>query len=253
MQNPSVRGTIPGRPGGTRHREERPLTIVLFLLPAFILFTIFVILPIANAVYTSLFKWNGLGPLDDFIGLKNYARLLKHDPFRKALIHNLVIIALSLGIQLPISLGLALLVGRKLPGRIFFRTIFFLPYVISQAITAYLWGFILNPRFTMIQTINDVLHTLYPPFESGDWLGNTDRVLVALFAVLTWQYFGLHMVLYIAGGNHRWGQPSTEPTLHHRADACQHDLYDGLPVRPGIITVVWPGVAHDRGGAGKRQ
>jgi len=199
MQNPSVRGTILGRPGGTRRRAERPLTIVLFVLPALILFTIFVILPVANAIYTSLFKWNGLGPLDDFIGLKNYARLLKHDPFRKALIHNLVIIALSLGIQLPISLGLALLVGRKLPGRTFFRTIFFLPYVIAEAITAYLWAFIFNPRFTMIERINNVIHMLYPPFEPGDWLGNTDRVLIAVFVVLTWQYFGLHMILYIAG------------------------------------------------------
>jgi raffinose/stachyose/melibiose transport system permease protein len=185
---------------GAHRRTEHPLTIVLFLLPALILFTIFVILPVINSVYTSLFKWNGLGPLDDFIGLKNYARLIKHTPFIKALTHNLVVIVLSLGIQLPMALGLALLVGRKLPGRVFFRTIFFLPFVIAQAITAYLWAFIFNPRFSMILAINNIIHTLYPPFDPAkDWLGNVDRVLIAIFVVLTWQFFGLHMILYIAG------------------------------------------------------
>jgi len=185
---------------GTRRHTQNPLTIVLFLLPAVILFTIFVILPVINSVYTSLFKWNGLGPLDDFIGLKNYARLIKHTPFIKALTHNLVVIVLSLGIQLPMALGLALLVGRKLPGRIFFRMIFFLPFVIAEAITAYLWAFIFNPRFSMILAINNIIHTLYPPFDPAkDWLGNVDRVLIAIFVVLTWQYFGLHMILYIAG------------------------------------------------------
>jgi len=221
MQNLVARRTAPEIKGSTRRSQGRSLTILLFLLPAFVLFIVFVIFPIGNAVYTSLYKWNGLGPMEDFIALKHYDRLFKvtvfsetlseqgfraafdtavvNNPFLKVVGHNLRIIALSLAIQLPLSLGLALLVGRKLPGRVVFRTIFFLPYVIAQAITAFLWGFIFNPRFDMIVRINEIIHAIYPNFEPGDWIGSTDRVLTAVFIVLTWQFFGLHMVLYIAG------------------------------------------------------
>lgn len=222
MQDVSTRKTDAEKPRGGHRYAHQSVTIALFLLPAMILFLTFVIYPVVQAIYTSFFKWNGLGPLDDFIGLKNYDRMFKisaffealaetgslgeawtavtgNNPFLKAITHNGVIIALSLGIQLPLSLGLALLVGRKLPGRVIFRTIFFLPFVISQAITAYLWAFMFNPRFVMITTINNIIHSIIPSFEPGTWLGDTDRVLVAIFIILTWQFFGLHMVLYIAG------------------------------------------------------
>ena len=199
MQNISIPKVSRERPNGIRRRIDQPLTVAFFLLPAAILFITFVILPIFQATYTSLFKWNGLGPLDDFVGLKNYTRLFAHDPFLKAVTHNIVIIIFSLLMQLPLALLLALLVGRKLPGRVIFRTIFFLPYVISQVITAYLWQYIFNPRFPLIQLVNNFIHTLYPAFEPGAWLGDTNRVLPGLFAVLTWQFFGLHMVIYIAG------------------------------------------------------
>jgi raffinose/stachyose/melibiose transport system permease protein len=198
MQNISVRETGLSRQS-RRRNPRRTLVIVAFLLPSLILFLLFVIVPMFRAFFTSLFKWNGLGPLEEFIGLGNYQRLLSASPFVEALSHNLVIVGLSLGVQLPLSLGMALLVGRKLPGRAAFRAIFFLPYVVSEVITAYLWRLMLNPRFSMIQVINDLLATIWPSFEPGTWLGDPSRVLTAIFAVLTWQYFGLHMVLYIAG------------------------------------------------------
>ena len=125
--------------------------------------------------------------------------MFEHEPFRQALAHNLVIILLSITLQLPLALGLAILIGRKLPGRAFFRTIFFLPYIISEAITAVLWSFIFNPRFAASDMINSLLDTLLPFFEPGPWLGDPNKVLVAIFVVLTWKYFGLHMILYVAG------------------------------------------------------
>jgi raffinose/stachyose/melibiose transport system permease protein len=197
MEKVSIRESLLGSASALRRR--RSLTVFLFLLPSSILFILFVIMPVIRAFSTSLFKWNGLGPLDNFIGLGNYERLLSKGPFMEALGHNLVIIALSLGIQLPLSLALALLVGRKLPGRTAFRTIFFLPYVVAPPITAYLWRLMLNPRFSMINFINDLLAGMLPGFEPGSWLGDPKRVLMAIFLVLTWQYFGLHMVLFVAG------------------------------------------------------
>jgi len=180
-------------------RLNRPLVIILFLLPAAVLFFTFVLFPIAQAAYVGLFKWNGLGPLEDFVGVKNFLRMFEHEPFKQALVHNLAIAVLSITIQLPMALGLAILVGRRLPGRAFFRTVFFLPYILSEAITAVLWSFIFNPRFAASELINSALDTLLPFFETGPWLGDPSKVLSAIFVVLTWKYFGLHMILYVAG------------------------------------------------------
>ncbi len=179
-------------------RRKQPIFIFLFLLPATILFFTFVLFPIGQAAYYSLFKWNGLGPLDNFVGLDNFIELFSHTAFRQALWHNGLIIILSVGVQLPLALGLALLVGRKLPGRAIFRTIFFTPYIIMEAITAVLWSFIFNPRFAAADMINNVLDII-PFYEPGAFLGDPDKVMFAIFAVLTWKYFGLHMILYIAG------------------------------------------------------
>lgn len=200
MQYTSRLGTEPGkRVGGISSRLNQPLVIILFLLPSAILFFTFVLFPIAQAAYIGLFKWNGLGPLEDFVGLKNFIRMFEHGPFRQALAHNLVIILLSITLQLPLALGLAILIGRKLPGRAFFRTVFFLPYILSEAITAVLWSFIFNPRFAASDLINSLLDTLLPFFKPGPWLGDPNKVLIAIFVVLTWKYFGLHMILYVAG------------------------------------------------------
>jgi raffinose/stachyose/melibiose transport system permease protein len=200
LQDISQYRTVPrkNQGGGSSHLNQS-LIIILFLLPSAVLFFTFVLFPIAQAAYISLFKWNGLGPLEDFIGVKNFIRMFEHEPFRQALVHVLVIIVLSITLQLPLALGLAILVGRKLPGRAFFRTIFFLPYILSEAITAVLWSFIFNPRFGASDLINSLLDTLLPFFKPGPWLGDPSKVLIAIFVVLTWKYFGLHMILYVAG------------------------------------------------------
>ena len=120
------------------HHISRPsrkvqdnVTIVLFLAPAFILFLAFLVYPIVRSVYFSMFDWNGLGPAVDYVGLNNFKEILGDKVFMKAVTNCLLIVVLSLGIQLPLALALALLVGRDLPGRAFFRMIFFMPYVLS--------------------------------------------------------------------------------------------------------------------------
>ena len=130
---------------GSPRNPQDNLMIILFLLPAIILFFLFVIYPIFQSVYYSLFNWKGFGPAVDFVGLDNFMNILKDRVFMIALRNGFLIIALSLFAQLPLSLALAVLVGRDLPGRVIFRTIFFLPYVLSEVIAALMWLFILNP------------------------------------------------------------------------------------------------------------
>ncbi len=175
---------------------NKKATIVLFLLPSFLLYLLFVIYPIFQAIYTSLYRWNGLGPLQNFIVLDNYKQIFEDKVFVSALTHNILIARLSLIIQLPMALGLALMVGRHLPGRGFFRLGFFLPYVFSDVVTGVIWSFIYHPEFGLL---NNTLKAVVPGYEKQPWLGNPDTVLWAIFAVMCWKYFGLHLVLYVAG------------------------------------------------------
>jgi raffinose/stachyose/melibiose transport system permease protein len=167
----------------------------LFLLPALVLYGVFVLIPIAQAAHYSLFKWNGLTPLTDYIGLANYQRALADPVFVKAVTHNAIIIVLSLTTQIPFSLGIALLLNRRFPGRAIFRLLFFAPYVIAEVIAAVVWRLILQPGGLAEGGLNAIgLDALYQP-----WLADTDTVLWILFVVISWKYFGFHMIILLAG------------------------------------------------------
>ncbi len=178
-------------------RVQDYLTIILFLLPAFTLFFLFIIYPIFRAAYFSLFNWNGMGPATMFVGLRNFRQILTDQVFIKAIVNCLLIVVLSLTIQLPLALMLAIMVGRDLPGRAFFRAIFFLPYVISEVITAIIWMSLLNPDPE--RGLINALLILIPGMHAQNFLGDMNQVLACVFVVLTWKYFGLHMLLYMAG------------------------------------------------------
>jgi raffinose/stachyose/melibiose transport system permease protein len=171
-------------------------TILLFLAPALLVFSVFLIYPIAQSAYYSFFNWKGFGPATDFIGINNYFRILTDKSFLRAVQNGLLIVGLSITVQLPLALGLALMVGRHLPGRVFFRTIFFLPYVFSEVITALVWQALLHPdpHYGLINAILTNLGLTAVPF-----LGDTKTVMLGIFVALTWKYFGFHMLLYMAG------------------------------------------------------
>jgi raffinose/stachyose/melibiose transport system permease protein len=181
---------------GVRQKLQDKMVIFFFLLPAIILFLTFVVYPIFQSIYYSLFDWNGFGPAVDFVGVDNFKNILKDRVFLIALRNGLFIIAFSLFLQLPLSLMLAVLVGRDLPGRVVFRIIFFMPYVLSEVIAALMWLFILNPDPER-GFINAVIVLLGGQAQA--WLGNTSLVMPAIFAALTWKYFGYHMLLFMTG------------------------------------------------------
>jgi raffinose/stachyose/melibiose transport system permease protein len=178
-------------------RTQDYLTVALFLLPAVILFVLFLVYPIFRSVYYSLFNWNGLGPATKFIGLNNFKQILTDQVFLQAIEHCLIIVVLSLLVQLPLALLLAIMVGRDLPGRAFFRSIFFMPYVISEVITAIIWISMFSPD-PENGFINALL-ILIPGVHPQNFMGDMNQVMVCVFLVLTWKYFGLHMLLYMAG------------------------------------------------------
>lgn len=137
------RAAAPYRP---RIRWGKAVTIAGFLLPAALIYIGLVLLPVAQAIYYSFFRWNGLGPLEQFNGLANYARAFGDANFRSAISHNLILVVMSLAIQLPLALALALLIREITWGRALFRTVFFLPFVLSEVVTGVIWNFIYRPE-----------------------------------------------------------------------------------------------------------
>jgi len=176
------------------------LTVALLVLPGMLIFALFVLIPVVKAAQYSLYDWKGFGPLVDYVGLDNYERLFDQKIFRSAVGHSFLITILSLAIQLPIAMILALLVGRgTLRGKKIFRTILFVPFVFSEVITAIIWSYVLHPSASGLANI--VFGKIIPGFEPQTWLAAPGQniVMYSVFAVLTWKYFGFHMILYMAG------------------------------------------------------
>jgi len=181
------------RPGP--RTRARWLTIALFVLPALVLYAIFVLLPIVQAMQYSLYKWNGLTPLTDFVGLENYVTAVNSRSFTISVGNNLLILCLSLFIQIPFSLALAVLLNRRFPGRAMFRVLFFLPYVLSEAVTGIVFSLLLQPDSVLDSTLaNAGLEGFVQ-----DWLGDSTLVMITLFVIITWKYFGFHMIIMLAG------------------------------------------------------
>jgi raffinose/stachyose/melibiose transport system permease protein len=186
ISRPARRG--PGLPG-------RWPTIGLFLLPALVLYAVFVMLPVAQAIQYSLYKWNGLAPLTEFVGLQNYVTAFGNKAFTTSIGNNALIVILSLVIQIPFSLALAVLLNRRFPGRALFRLLFFLPYVLSEAVTGIVFTLMLQPHSVVDSTLGNVgLGALVQ-----DWLGDSTLVMVTLFVIISWKYFGFHMIIMLAG------------------------------------------------------
>jgi raffinose/stachyose/melibiose transport system permease protein len=180
-----------------RRRRRGLLTIALFLLPALVLFLGMVLLPIAFGAYTSFFKWNGfVFPPTDFIGLDNFKQLLQDEIFRGDLKRGAILVGLSLVIQLPVALGLALLLNQQIRGRSVYRLVFFAPYVLSEVIAGVLFSLIFSPETGLV---NQSLERVGLDSLSHEWLADTNLVLYTLFFVISWKYFGFHMILYLAG------------------------------------------------------
>ena len=173
------------------------LTLIVLIGPAFILFTVLVVIPVFEAAAFSLYKWNGLGPMVDFRGLGNYGLFVTDPIIHKALLHNMIIAIVSLAIELPLAMILALIVSdRNFKGALFFRTFFFLPYMLSEVITGVLWQFIYHPQYGLVRSFYE---TFLPNVQPPALLGSTSTLLGAILVVVIWKYFGLHMTIYIAG------------------------------------------------------
>jgi raffinose/stachyose/melibiose transport system permease protein len=181
----------PRRRASLRKQAE----LALLLGPPLVLFVGFVLAPIVIAADYSLYNWTGFGPLNDFTGVANY-RIAFDDPvFRESIEHTLILAVLSVTVQLPLSVSIALLLNRRFRGRTLVRLAVFAPYVVAPAITGVMWSLLLQPS----GFVDQVLTSLGLGGLVHQWLASLDLVLYTMFAVLTWQYLGFGIVLLLAG------------------------------------------------------
>ena len=171
--------------------------IIIFLLPALILFCGVLIAPIGASGYFSFFDWNGFTE-KIYIGLSNYKELFTSDSigFMKALGNSLLLAVLSVFLQLPLALALALVLGKKIKGERAFLSVYFMPVLISTVVIGQLWLKIYNPDYGVL---NVALRAVGLDNLAHIWLGDKATALGAVFVPILWQYVGYHMLLLYAG------------------------------------------------------
>lgn len=175
---------------------RKAITIASFLLPGLILYAIFMLYPMIDAIRYSFFSWDGASPTMNFVGLENYVQLTKDDIFLKSLGHNLFWVVLSLTLMVVPTLVLAVLISRVKKGKMFFRAGFYLPSVLSLAVVGVLWSKIYDP---MMGPINVFLKSIGLENLAKNWLGEPLFVIPALVIASTWAFYGLYLILFLAG------------------------------------------------------
>ena len=211
---------------------KKGLDIFLFLLPAILLFVGILIAPIAVSLYRSLQKWNGFSP-GTFIGFKNYKDLFTSGSINwmTSLKNALIIAFFSVFVQLPFSLLLALLLGRKYKGERFFLTVYFMPLLISTVVIGQLWLKIYNPDYGIL---NRALAALGLADWQHVWVGDPKTALGSVVVPTIWQYVGYHMLLMYAGV--KGVSPDLrEAAMLDGATNWQVDRYVVIPVIKPII------------------
>lgn len=194
-------GSTPA-PRGTRRREGRKrLEILLLVAPALVLFLGFVILPVILAAVYSFynlppaFQWDDLADPERFVGFENYVRALTTPEFLRAIGNNFFILVMSLLVQGPIAIGVALLLNRPLRGRGALRLLIFVPYVLAEVIAGLSWKLLLQPN----GAVNAILEAVGLGALTRNWLADPSIALWTIFFILTWKYIGFAILLFLAG------------------------------------------------------
>jgi multiple sugar transport system permease protein len=173
-------------------RKQEALFGFLFILPATLGFIVFVAGPIVASLYFSLTEFKIISA-PRWIGPQNYVQLFNDPLFWQSLKVTVLYALLSLPISLALSLGLAVLMNQKLKGIAFWRTVYYLPAVISGVAVAVLWRWILNPEFGLLNAL-----LRYLGINGPNWLQDPRTALPSLVMISLWAVGG-SMVIYLSG------------------------------------------------------
>jgi len=174
--------------------------IIPFLLPALLLYCVFVLYPYGRAFYISMTSWRGTSPNMPWVGLDNYRRLLEESRFTDALTRNGQLLVVLPLVTITIALTFAALFtqggkGQGIRGAAFYRIVFFFPQVISAVIVGILFTYVYNPQYGLL---NAALGLVGLESMERAWIGDPSTILWAIAAVAVWSSVGFYMVIFIA-------------------------------------------------------
>ncbi|MEZ5591415.1 MAG: sugar ABC transporter permease [Gammaproteobacteria bacterium] len=180
-------------------KSRFPLHILVFLAPATVIYTLFMIYPLADSIRLSLYTQDETGALS-FVGLQNYLTMLSDphwsDAFWNALQNNVVFFLVHMLVQNPIGLLLAALLSLpRVRGRNTYRTLIFMPTMLSVVIIGFIWQLILNPLWGVSESL---LGSIGLKSWFAPWLGEEGSALITLSLISVWQFVGIPMMLIYA-------------------------------------------------------
>lgn len=199
-----------------------------FVLPALIIYAIFVFVPIFTTFYYSTLKWNGIGR-KAFVGLSNFARLLTDKGLHAAFLNNGIWLVFY--VAGPIAVGLALSLGITRPGvrgGNTFQAVYFIPYILSTVVVVMVWRWIYNAKIGILSVGLQKLGIIDKPFGI---LGDSNLALYALIVISIWRQFGFCTIVYVVG------LQNIDPDIHDAAKI------DGANALQRFFAVTLPGLS----------
>ncbi|MGG3470377.1 sugar ABC transporter permease [Neobacillus pocheonensis] len=173
---------------------KRRAAIFIGLLPALLIYVVFAIYPILQSFYYSFMDWNGFNEMK-FVGLQNFQNLFDDPLFWRSIKNNMFVVVASVLGQVPIALFIALLLNRKLKGIKIFRTIGFMPVVLSTVVVSLTWNLIYNTKDGLI---NELLRAVGLDALAQNWLGDTKWSMISVCITVIWQFVGLYLIIFLA-------------------------------------------------------
>ena len=168
-------------------------------MPAVIIFVVFYVIPFLWVFQLSLFEWDGILPTKTFTGLQNFKEIVTQDPSWWQSIRNAGYITLiALTLQNALAFSLALACNREIKMKNFYRTIFFIPPVLSEIVVGMAWRFIISD-FDGANIINRMLISIGLPHLVHNWLSDPNIVLTTVALVHSWKGFGWGFLIFLAG------------------------------------------------------
>ncbi len=167
-----------------------------FILPAFALYTVFVMWPTISSINLSFTSWDGINPEVRYIGLDNFKEIWESPRVHNALKNSILLAVALVVLENIVALGLAILVDKVRWFRNLFRSIFYFPVLMSGIIMGFIWMIILNYNFGVV---NQLLDMIGLSSWKVDWLGNPNFAMTSIILSTVWKAAGYYMIIYLAG------------------------------------------------------
>ncbi len=180
-----------------KRKKKWNWALFFFVLPGFIIYSVFFAGPTVAALFLSLTDWNGIAPTFNYVGFSNYTNMLTDDPiFVQSLGNNLKFTLGVLIFQTVLSLFFAMLLVKNTKANIFYRAVYFFPTIVASVSVAFVWTFMYDPN---IGVINNILSAVGLENLAKSWLGDRNIAIYSLAFVQFWAHTGQMLIIFVAG------------------------------------------------------